>query len=103
MGPIEAVTQNTRVESTERSPVHAGLLSEKLEFSSVDDDFARWKPARRPNFAILWRPLCLLATLFFGIASFALPDSVNDIAQWFLYALAAASFWAGFRRRHAKI
>jgi hypothetical protein len=49
---------------------------------------------------IPWRPLSLLATVFFGVASFALLDSVNDIFQWPLYALGAASLYVGFRRRH---
>jgi hypothetical protein len=40
-----------------------------------------------------------MATLCFGIASFALPDSVNDNVQWLLYALGAASLYAGFRKR----
>jgi hypothetical protein len=73
------------------------LLSEKP--ASPDDDLREWKLARKQNFAIPWRPLSLLATLFFGIASFALPDSVNDIVQWPLYALGAASLYVGFRRR----
>lgn len=46
-----------------------------------------------------WRPLSLLVSLFFCVASFALPDSVNDVVQWPLYALAATSFYVGFRRR----
>lgn len=99
MPPSAAVARDASAEPTERSPAHAELLSEKFGFSSPDDDFEQWKRARKPNFTVLWRPLYLLASLFFGVASFALPDSVSDIVQWFLYALAAASFWVGFRRR----
>jgi hypothetical protein len=95
-GSIEAVPQTTAVQSAG----YELLLSEKSEASSLDDDFREWKRARRQNFAIPWRPLSLLATVFFGVASFVLPDSVNDIFQWPLYALGAASLYVGFRRRH---
>lgn len=98
MEPIQVVAQNTRMVSTDRSlgPV---LLSDKPEFSSLDDDLREWKLARKQNFEIPWRPMSLVASLFFCIASFALPDSVSDVVQWPLYALAAASFYVGFRRR----
>jgi len=74
-------------------------LSESHDFSQLDDDLREWKRARKANFEIPWRPLSLMATLCFGIASFVLPDSVNDTVQWFLYALMAASFYVGIRRR----
>ena len=97
---IEATSVQPTGPSVER-PVH---LPEKSELSSLDDELREWKLARRQNFEIPWRPLSLMATLCFGIASFALPDSVNDNVQWLLYALAAASLYAGFRkrRRHTK-
>lgn len=67
----------------------------------ADQDLEDWKQSRR--FQIPWRPLSWMASLSFGIASFVLPASVNDNVQWLLYALAAASFCAGFakRRRNA--
>jgi hypothetical protein len=40
--------------------------------------------------------------LFFGIGAWVLPDTVNDNVQWVLYALMAASFYAGFVARRAK-
>lgn len=43
-----------------------------------------------------------MATLCFGIASLVLPDSVNDNVQWLLYALMAASLYAGFRNRRER-
>jgi hypothetical protein len=97
--PTEAVAQSKNIECTERSLRRSVPLSEKSEVPSVDEELRKWKLACKQNFEIPWRPLSLLASLFFGIASFALPDSVNDIAQWPLYALAAASCYAGFRRR----
>lgn len=98
-GPIEAAVQNTSIASAEPALDRRVLLPEKPEFSSLDDELREWKLARKSNFEIPWRPLSILASLFFGLASFALPDSVNDLVQWPLYALAAASLYAGFRRR----
>jgi hypothetical protein len=98
-GPIQAVASSARTESADHSLIRP--LAEKPEFSSLDDDLREWKRARKQNFQIPWRPLSLLASLFFCVASFALPDSVNDVVQWPLYALAAASFYVGFRRRAA--
>lgn len=40
-----------------------------------------------------------MASLCFGVAALALPDSVNEAAQWLLYLLAAASLVSGFIRR----
>jgi hypothetical protein len=97
--PAEALAQSKNIECTERSLRRSVPLSEKSELLSLDEELRKWKLARKQSFEIPWRPLSLLASLFFGIASFALPESVNDIAQWPLYALAVASFYAGFRRR----
>jgi hypothetical protein len=95
----EAVAQTATVQSTAPSIERPALLMGKSELPSIDDELREWKLARRRNFEIPWRPLSLMATLCFGIASFALPDSVNDNVQWLLYALAAASLYAGFRKR----
>ena len=75
---FEAVAQSTRVESTGHSVERPMLLSNSPESSLLDDDLQDWKRARKANFQIPWRPLSLMATLCFGIASFVLPDSVND-------------------------
>ena len=100
MGMTETVAPATRVQSTGPSIERPVRLSEKSKFPSLDDDELRqWKLARKRNFEIPWRPLSLMATLCFGIASFVLPDSVNDNVQWLLYALTAASLYAGFRKR----
>src|SRR5437762_2965765 len=52
-----------------------------------DDDLRAWKAARRRGLALRlpWSSLYLMASLSFGIASCALPDSVNDAADWLLY------------------
>ncbi|MBU6456550.1 MAG: hypothetical protein KGK16_16720 [Bradyrhizobium sp.] len=99
MRTTESVAQAIRVPSTEPSIERPVRLSQQSEFSSVDEELRQWKLARRRNFEIPWRPLSLMATLCFGIASLVLPDSVNDSVQWLLYALAAASLYAGFRKR----
>jgi hypothetical protein len=104
MGTTETVAPATTVRSTGPSIERPVRLSEKSEFPSLDDELRQWKLERKRNFEIPWRPLSLMATLCFGIASFVLPDSVNDNVEWLLYALAAASLYAGFRkrRRHTK-
>jgi hypothetical protein len=65
---------------------------------SVEDELREWKRTRNRGFLMPWRQVSLMAGLSFGIASFVLPDSVNGVVQWPLYALSAASFYAGFRK-----
>lgn len=66
---------------------------------SLDRELQEWKKARKQGGAMPWRQLSLMASLCFGLASFVLPDAVNDVVQWPLYALMAASFYAGVSRR----
>jgi hypothetical protein len=100
----EAVAQATGVKPTVPSVEWPVRLPENKEFASLDADLQQWKLARKHNFEIPWRSLSLMAALCFGIASFVLPDSVNDDLQWLLYALVAASLYFGFfrHRRQAK-
>jgi hypothetical protein len=49
-----------------------------------------------------WSSLYLTASLSFGIASFVLPDSVNDAADWLLYILCGASLWAWIAARRKR-
>ena len=65
-----------------------------------DDELEAWTRARRTNFRFPWRQVSLVASLCFGIASFVLPDTVNDGVQWLVYALAAASLDGGVAKRH---
>lgn len=67
---------------------------------SLDDELREWKKSRGSNFPI--KLLALTASVSFGIASIALPAQINDWAQWPLYALSAASLYAGFARRKPK-
>ena len=77
-------------------PALAGVAA---DLPSVDEELQKWKAERKNKLPIPWRQLSLIAGLCFGIASFALPDSVNDVMQWPLYALMAMSFYAGLRKR----
>jgi hypothetical protein len=60
---------------------------------SVEEELKQWKAQRRMK--IPWRQISLMASLCFGIASFELPDSVNDEVNWLLYGLMAISFYVG--------
>ncbi len=102
IGVNETAAHVTRVVSTAPTMERPVLLSEKTEFPKLDDDLRQWKLTRKQNFEFPWRSLSLMATLCFGIASFVLPDSVNDSVQWLLYALAAVSLYVGFRRRRQR-
>jgi hypothetical protein len=114
------VSAPRHVESARREPVFADPLpamgaaaamdgpSPELPFPelSLDDELDVWKAERRRDLGLLlvpWRPLYLIASLSFGIASFALPDSINAWADWLLYGLAAASLlvWFISRRKTA--
>lgn len=76
------------------------VLPPVVKTEILDEDLQQWKQAR--EFKIPWRQLSLMASLCFGIASFALPDSVNDSVQWLLYALMGASLYVGFSKRWRK-
>ena len=65
----------------------------------IDDEFREWKKARKRHSGLPWRQLALMASVSFGIASLVLPDSVSDTLDWVLYALMAASAYAGLSRR----
>ena len=68
----------------------------------VDAELEEWKRTRKKLPFFAWRPFYFMASLCFGLASFVLPDSINDIVQWPLYALAGMSFYLGMKMRRAK-
>ncbi len=78
------------------APVESAAQTEPLP---VDQELEDWKRARKQNFRVPWSQLLLMASLCFGIASFVLPDSVNDGVQWLLYALTAVSAWLAYTKR----
>lgn len=104
-GAIKGVWESTGARPPQHYVESRILLSEKPKSPLVDDDLREWKRAQKPNFRkALWRPLLLMATLCFGIASFVLPDSVNDAVDWLLYAVTGASLYSWIRsRRRANI
>jgi hypothetical protein len=95
-----------RAENLSPPPGLAPPIVENIEPApSIDDELRAWKQERRQHapFRIPWRQLSLMASLCFFIASFVLPESVNDDVDWLLYILAAMSLWVWFsgRRRRA--
>lgn len=96
---VEAAPQSA---TADKIPVERLLLAES-DAPSLDEELEEWKRARKQHRRIPWRQLSLMASLCFGIASFVLPESINDPVQWLLFALMGASLYAGFsRRREAK-
>lgn len=73
-----------------------------LETLSVDEELLAWKAQR--GLKLPWKQLYLMASVCFGIASFVLPDDVNQGVNWLLYGLAAMSLYAWYtgRRTRAK-
>ena len=63
----------------------------------VADELKAWKKSRGPSPYL--KPLALTASLCFGVASLALPAAINAWVQYPLYALSAASLYAGFQRK----
>ncbi len=96
---IESVKPSTKAWSSEVPAQQELPRQENAGSQSVEQELQEWKRARRRNFKLPWFQLWLMASLSFGIASFVLPDSVNDQVDWLLYALMAASAYAGFSRR----
>ena len=69
---------------------------------SVDQELLEWKRARGSKFAMPWSQLSLMASLCFGIASFVLPDSVNEKVDWLLWALTAITAMVWYTNRKKK-
>lgn len=74
------------------------LFPASPDLPSVEQELLEWRRGRQ-GFKVPWRPLSLMASLCFGIASLVLPASVNDNVQWLLYGLMAAGLYAGFSKR----
>jgi hypothetical protein len=73
---------------------------------SVEDELLTWKRERRlqHGLRIPWRPLLLVASATFFIASFVLPSSVNSVFDWLLDLLAVGSSlaWYSGRRKDSR-
>jgi hypothetical protein len=73
-------------------------LSTQTDFPLLDEGKQDWQPERKRHFKMPWRQLSVMASLCFGLASLVLPEWANDNVQWLLYALMAASLYAGFSK-----
>ncbi len=69
------------------------------EDTSVDQEVQAWKDARGSQFKMPWSQIYLMASLCFGIASFVLPDSVNDNVDYLLWILCGFSAFAWYNGR----
>jgi hypothetical protein len=74
----------------------------RADAPSLDAELLAWKQARGSQFKMPWSQLSLMASLCFGIASFVLPDSVNDSVQWLLWGLTIMSAWVWYSNRRKK-
>jgi hypothetical protein len=93
--PVMQIATPQAVEAP--TPVSTGA-----EPLSVDQEVLDWKQARGSQFNIPWRQVYLMASLCFGVASFVLPDSVNDNVDYLLWGLCAMSAYAWFTGRKKK-
>jgi hypothetical protein len=88
-----------KVERTETPVEFDSAIQSESPPPALDDELREWKQSRKRFAHFPWRSLSLMASLCFGIASFALPDSVNEFVQWPLYALFGASLCVGLSGR----
>jgi hypothetical protein len=77
-------------------------MPDHAQGESTDAEMEAWRQARGSKFRIPWSQLSLVASLFFGVASFVLPDSVNSSVDWLLWGLAIMSFYVWFSNRRKK-
>jgi hypothetical protein len=69
---------------------------------SLDAELNAWKQERGSKFKMPWSQLSLMASLCFGIASFVLPDSVNENVDWLLWGLSGMAAWVWWSNRQKK-
>jgi hypothetical protein len=61
---------------------------------SVDEELRRWKEQRQQTLftRLPWKQFSLFASISFGVASFVLPDDVNDAVDYLLWGLSLITF-----------
>jgi len=61
---------------------------------SVDEELRRWKEERQQTLftRLPWKQFSLFASISFGVASFVLPDDVNDAVDYLLWGLSLITF-----------
>jgi hypothetical protein len=93
----------SKLARTEELRPEPAIAAPAVDIGSDDDrDLEEWKAARKVrkrSFREPWRSVCIAATLMFGVSSWLLPDSVADVAELVTMGLAAASLFAGLRKR----
>ena len=89
-------------EAIAETPIATAITADTPEQVPVDQELQAWKDARGSQFKVPWSQVYLMASLCFGIASFVLPDSVNDGVDYLLWALMAMSAYAWFTTRKKK-
>jgi len=87
-------------------PVGAAAAPPSSELP-VDEELRRWKAERSQTlfYRLPWKQFSLFASISFGVASFVLPDSVNDAVNYLLWGLSLIGFaiWiGGFFRKKAQ-
>ncbi|HEY0265192.1 MAG TPA: hypothetical protein VGC16_00475, partial [Rhizomicrobium sp.] len=82
------------------TPPEGETVGAAPSWDATDAELQQWRKTRKP-LPLPWRQISLMAGLCFGLASFVLPADVNKAADWVLYALMAASFYASWRKRRA--
>lgn len=90
--PEPPAVVDTPLESSVLPPPHPAA-------TQFDEELRQWKQTRRQAYKIPWRQLTLMASLCFGIAALVLPDTISSGLDWLLYAMMAAGFYTGLRRR----
>ena len=80
----------------------ASLLRNEILFPQADGEWREREQPIKPKFKVPWRQVAFMASLCFGIASFVLPDSINENLDWLLYGLMAISAYVGFSKRFIK-
>jgi hypothetical protein len=99
MEKFDPIPPSTKSVFAEVSVDQSSAMQSKIAPPDIDHELSEWKQARKQRSKIPWRQLSLMGSLCFGIASFVLPDSVNENLDWLLYGLMAASLYAGLSRR----
>lgn len=62
-------------------------------------DYKAMRKIKKRSFREPWRSVSIASAIGFGLSSWLLPDSVDNIAQLITLGLTLASFYAGYRKR----
>ena len=100
--PVQPAMQRTAAPPTAVAAEPPSPMPAPVDERSLDAELQAWKQTRGSRFRMPWSQLSLMASLCFAIASFVLPDSVNDSVDWLLWGLALASGYVWFSNRRKK-